>query len=252
MANCFPPNSVSMSSSGGNWDSSLTCGCKSGYISTSGGIELNDNSDFCTPCSLYSDVNISSQRMAISLLHEIDSNEISMLHRGSDNALTDVPIDETNISNEKEFAINGLISGNYYKGTFSFENTAFVSIECPFVTSCSCSDDDEEKTGRPKSLVISQNLGHVTFTFNDSSRCRDSYSFTRFNGSHEFLSGIDEIGVSFTSDYRFIPPGQNCGTEVNPGTDASDDLTISKLTVGKIYTYCVRAVKVSLSVFVSL
>jgi len=58
----------------------------------------------------------------------------------------------------------------------------------------------------------------------------------------EFLRDFAANASSFTSDFYFSA-SENCFTTIEPGTQASDDLAVSNLEVGKEYSYCVRAVK---------
>lgn len=58
----------------------------------------------------------------------------------------------------------------------------------------------------------------------------------------EFLSDFAEDAASFTSDF-FFSGSEECGMTIDPNEQATDDLSLSNLEVGKTFSYCVRAVK---------
>jgi len=58
----------------------------------------------------------------------------------------------------------------------------------------------------------------------------------------EFLRDFAENAESFTSDF-FFSAGEECYTTIDPSNQASDDLSVFNLEVGKAYSYCVRAIK---------
>ena len=116
------------------------------------------------------------------------------------------------------------------------------------VTHCGCSDADYARltenvavletgnaessatlTGTPRSFVVKQDEGYVTFDFVDDSRCEDAFAFSRDGGS-------------FVPDYRYLAAEECSDKVISPGVAAADDLRKSKLTVFKQYMYCVRAV----------
>ena len=122
-------------------------------------------------------------------------------------------------------------------GVGEFENVTF-----PIVPSCSCDAiTNPDKTGRPKNLIVYQVQGHVMFKFDDNSKCEAAFSFSRFLGYPEFID-YSLIATSFTNDYTFNSLDK-CNTPISAGTIASDDLKVSRLSVGSTYSYCVRAVK---------
>ena len=63
----------------------------------------------------------------------------------------------------------------------------------------------------------------------------------RFLGYAEFIDD-SKHATSFAPDFLFQAPKQ-CNSIITPETEASDDLTISRLLVGQVYSYCVRAIK---------
>ena len=56
------------------------------------------------------------------------------------------------------------------------------------------------------------------------------------------MEDFSKDASSFTSDFYFSG-SEPCNTPIRPGLEASDDLSLSNLIVGKRYSYCVRAVK---------
>lgn len=132
----------------------------------------------------------------------------------------------------------GLNPGRKYLTSFVIEE----HVRFPIVPSCSCSSlTNEDQTGRPTTLAITQNKGNVFFEFTDHSKCEGGFSFSRFLGYAEFVDD-SKHATSFTSDFSFQAP-QQCNSVITPETEASDDLTISRLPVGQVYSYCVRAIK---------
>jgi len=109
------------------------------------------------------------------------------------------------------------------------------------VTSCSCDDSKIDDTGRPQDFTIIQDHGHVTFSFRDNSYCEQAFSFTRVDKVEEFLLDFAESAGSFVSDFYFSA-AEECYTMISPEREASDNLSLSKLLVGKKYSYCVRAI----------
>ena len=142
-------------------------------------------------------------------------------------------------SNAKEISLIRLKEGVQYSVNIT-TNEATVSF--PIVPSCSCDPStNPDQTGRPKGLLIQQDQGHIMFEFTDNSRCETSFSFTRFTGHAEFRD-VNKLSESFTSDFLFLS-SKECGGVVTPLLAAHDDLQISKLYVGRPYSYCVRAVR---------
>ena len=172
-------------------------------------------------------------------------DKISVFHTG-DNLDNPVKIelnDKLSIINTESkttMKITDLKPGNRYLFNITFDDE---TVSFPIVPSCSCDPLlNPDKTGRPKGLRISQDNGHVRFTFTDNSRCGSAFSFTRFSGYAEFVDD-SALATSFTSDYSFSAPTQ-CSADaiVDPGITSSDDLRRSRLALGDTYSYCVRAV----------
>jgi hypothetical protein len=130
-----------------------------------------------------------------------------------------------------------------YRYTILFPSLRGVTkaLRLVAVTSCSCDDSKIDDTGRPHDFTISQDHGHVTFTFRDNSYCEQAFSFTRVDKVEEFLLDFAESAGSFVSDFYFSA-AEDCNTIISPEREASDNLSVSKLFVGKKYSYCVRAV----------
>lgn len=142
-----------------------------------------------------------------------------------------------------ELKFDQLRPGYRYRIIFLSDNFAELSkdLKLVAVTSCSCQENTIDDTGRPENFSIHQSLGHVTFTFTDGSYCEDAFSFTRVDKVEEFLSDFSDRADSFTSDFYFSA-AEECFTTIEPGIEASDDLSLSNLIVGERYSYCVRAI----------
>ena len=228
------------------------CVCNHGYIAVTHDNSLTQevaNSAFCvlaqnSPLIKNDSVNEipfititigSSQTVSnIELVHtsETFDNPVSIELKGNENV-------------DKKITFTDLVPGQRY--LINFDSTKPSSVEkisFPIVPSCSCDfQTNPDKSGRPRGLEVTQENGHVEFTFADNSRCETGFSFTRFSGFAEFVDDRDVV-TSFTNDYIFSAPTK-CDVddaEIKPGRISSDDLRISLLPVGSTYTYCVRAV----------
>ena len=147
-----------------------------------------------------------------------------------------------NPNNDIIFTFSGLIPGKKYLAKFTNFQSPQPNVDFPIIPSCSCQSlTNPDQTGRPRNLVISQDRGHVQFKFLDNSKCENGFSFTRFKGYAEFVDDSSSAS-SFSKDYSYQAPTQ-CGSDISPVREASDDLKLSLLPVGNIYSYCVRAVK---------
>lgn len=116
------------------------------------------------------------------------------------------------------------------------------TIVVPTVLSCSGDSSTGDLTGRPRNLQILQKSGHVMFEFLDNSLCEEAFSFSRSSEVDEFLTDFTKGGVSFTSDY-YYSASQPYESLIKPELEASDDLRLAELEVGKQYAYCVRAIR---------
>ena len=114
-----------------------------------------------------------------------------------------------------------------YRYTVTFSNLSGLDrdLVLAVVTSCNCDDALIDNTGRPQNFSILQDHGHVTFNFTDNSHCEQAFSFTRVSKVEEFLSDFAENAVSFVSDFYFSS-SEACYSSINPGRQASDDLTL--------------------------
>lgn len=107
---------------------------------------------------------------------------------------------------------------------------------------CSCTNtwaSGADVTGKPREFNITQEQGYVMFSFQDDSRCEDSYAFTREQSASS--SDDDRAKRSFTPNYYFYSRSPCAQNRVEPGRQTSDDLRVSNLPVGDEFTYCVRA-----------
>ena len=93
------------------------------------------------------------------------------------------------------------------------------------VASCSCDASSPDNTGRPTNFSIRQDGGHVMFQFQDNSYCEEAFSFTRVEKVGEYMRDFQEDAVSFVNDFYFSSQ-KPCGTDIDPGRKASDDLSI--------------------------
>ena len=93
------------------------------------------------------------------------------------------------------------------------------------VASCSCDTSSPDNTGRPTNFSIRQDGGHVMFQFQDNSYCEEAFSFTRVEKVGEYMRDFQEDAVSFVNDFYFSSQ-KPCGTDIDPGRKASDDLSI--------------------------
>jgi len=246
-------------------DSNSNCICNEGYIATNDDRLLTrivSLKAFCTiayysTIILHSDQNgnnIITIQIADNSPQSVSIDGIEMFHVSSDldnpvplvlDGKLTINTDDDTLLNYKDIVISGLIPGNRYITTVIVKNGDGLPDEIvtfPIVPSCSCDAiTNPDKTGRPKNLIVYQDQGHVMFNFTDNSKCEAAFSFSRFTGFPEFTDD-SVIATSFTHDYTFNAPKQ-CGAEVSTGTKASDDLKLSRLSVGSTYSYCARAVK---------
>lgn len=137
-------------------------------------------------------------------------------------------------------SFDSLNPGSRYKLFAEFPEESFPDPTSEeVVTKCYCSifeGEDGDDTGRPDDAISFQKNGHVMFRFLDNSRCEDAYSFARLESNT-----TDAQPEVFTSDYYYFS-AQECSKEpYNPGFQASDDLRLSNLVVGRLYEYQIRA-----------
>ena len=109
-----------------------------------------------------------------------------------------------------------------------------------FVTQCSCNVNGMDVTGRPIRLSVQQNEGYVMFEFIDNSQCDSAYAFSRESALEEFARNIG-TATSFAPNF-FVTSADTCDSaKISPGLSSADDLKLSRLEVGAIFAYCVRA-----------
>ena len=129
--------------------------------------------------------------------------------------------------------MNQLQAGNRYKFSFDAATLGFDrDLSLVAVTSCSCDTASTDSTGRPKNFNITQDNGHITFSFQDNSYCEKAFSFTRVSRVEEYLRNFQEDAVSFTNDFYFSS-SKACDSLIEPGIKASDDLSLRFVTATK-------------------
>jgi hypothetical protein len=225
----------------------IQCLCCDGYLSSNptGGKFLQTDGVTCISCLLSPTVEVTAFTFTFSIetSTNITSQSLSRYDRDNDINVTliEEKLSETTSAdgNLDIFTFKNLVPGSRYTASLISESDTFV---CPAVTSCSCTNNELDRTGRPLNLEIAQNNGHVIFNFTDNSYCEEAFSFTRSLDLEEFLRDVSLKGVSFTDDYAFNA-GEACGTIITPVIECSDDLSKSELPIGTTFTYCVRAVK---------
>jgi len=241
------------------------CFCNEGYISTNREkllTKIVSESDFCTIAyystlilhAIEKEENILTIQITDDDQQSVQSvDDVEMFYLGKDSVNPEkvdltgrisMNKNDSDLLNYKDIVISGLKPGYRYITTVSVSNanTQPENVIFPIVPSCSCDAlTNPDKTGRPKELIVSQDQGHVMFNFIDNSKCEAAFSFSRFSGFAEFTDD-SVLATSFTDDYSFNSPKQ-CDAKISTGTKASDDLKVSRLSVGNTYSYCVRAVK---------
>lgn len=139
----------------------------------------------------------------------------------------------------KKLHLTSLLPGKLYMLTMPFHKT-FVKVR--FVTRCTCNGPDamREKTGAPTDMkIVEQKKGRVYFSFVDNSLCENVFSFIRYAAFEEFSESLDSA-ISFGSLAR--SSDTKCDREaIVPNEEVFDNLSLSKLIVGKTYVYCVHA-----------
>ena len=150
-------------------------------------------------------------------------------------------LDFASASSASGVRFSGLTPGTQYL----FELEALDSSDVPLLagnstllpieTTCSCDESD----GRPASLQIEQREGHVLFSFIDKSVCEEAFAFMRREAN-----STDQEGEVFTPNYYYFATESSLCKDIPfvPGKQASDDLAVSRLEVGNVFEYCVRAI----------
>ena len=192
-----------------------------------------------------SSVAIDTSPASVSLIrHELDLSRTIPLSMGQITSATN-----QNDSDIQYITIKDLLPGYRYAFTFTFNDDLVevgdktTTLEIPVVTTCTGDNSaTDDITGRPRNLSIIQQNGFVMFEFIDNSVCEDAFSFSRSEEVDEFLTDFSMAGVSFTNDL-YVSSGSGYNTTIPPEMSYSDDLSVSQLTVGEMYAYCVRAVK---------
>lgn len=232
-----------------------TCICDEGYIAVNNADTLTRRvigADYCV-LAFFSTLLVHEVQNEQSLISIIINNEtlqnitIQQFSEGSNNPEDvglilneNIIVTESPVAGESTtVTFIGLNPGRRYLTTITLEGE---TVNFPLVPSCSCSSlTNNDQTGRPMNLRLTQDRGHVILEFTDNSKCESGFSFTRFLGYAEFIDD-SKHATSFAPDFLFQAPTQ-CNSIITPETEASDDLTISRLLVGQVYSYCVRAIK---------
>lgn len=144
---------------------------------------------------------------------------------------------------------NNLNPGTEYTVTFQPLDAALNELPAESIgsqnvlTTCSCDSGD----GRPEDLVVEQQDGFVLFSFIDKSTCDEAFAFARRMITNDNTTGSDED--VFTPNYYYFASGASLCKSVpyKPGKAASDDLSVSRLEIGRTYEYCVRGISPRIS-----
>ena len=238
--------------------------CRSGYLASNGRSGLtqllrNGENDVCVPAINSGNVIVTSTTitMIFSSRTVVHTSDIYLTRHDLDGNV-DIDIEDkvsrvdentslqlSDATRKQYVMINDLRPGYRYTITAKFRpfgGSYNESVEAPTVLSCSGISDTADLTGRPRNFQVHQMNGHVMFQFVDNSLCEEAFSFSRSSEVDEFLTDFSAGAVSFTSDYYFTAstPYESL---IMPELEASDDLRLTELDVGKRYAYCVRAIK---------
>lgn len=238
----------------------LQCKCAEGSLAFNDGAGLTQiirpsSDDICVPAIESGNVAVTSTTFTVTVTSSVAVGraDVISLTRHEKDIEEEVPnpnlsIIPTGDSDMQYIAVISLQPGYRYTLKVIVHDDLIAvgekrqSITVPIVLPCSGDMSTADFTGRPKNLQIDQRNGHVMFQFKDNSVCEEAFSFTRTNEVDEFLTDFSRDAESFTSDY-FFSSSQAHGMVVNPELDSSDDLSVSQLEVGRLYAYCVRAVR---------
>lgn len=111
---------------------------------------------------------------------------------------------------------------------------AHYSVTDTAIVPCSCDNSSADITGKPVITSLEQKLGQISLSFVDMSLCEEAYAFER----HLTSGGLK---TAYAPNFLFYAEDE-CGEQIAPGKEFSDDLASSLLTVGEEYSYCVSAV----------
>ena len=237
------------------------CQCRDGYVMKSASYGLKkylEDGDYCIPqvhSTMLQITGVSAEIPLHSQTHPhltLDDNSkvtdgIKLEVRDDSRVFADVQINEKarvvnahgQEEDEKKLQLTGLIPGKMYALTMKYHET-FVRVR--FVTRCTCdgAEAEKEKTGAPKNMAITeQKKGRIYFSFVDNSLCENLFSFTRYAAYEEFSESMDSA-ISFGTMSRSSDTACDLET-ILPNEEVFDNLSLSKLIVGKTYVYCVQA-----------
>ena len=234
------------------------CVCNSGYLSSTGYTVVLVGQQCLPALGLYLEAAATTMNMSVTaaLQHpEMSYFIIEAYQRGS--ASTQYPLNPGNgvmlQASHPNYTFVNLLPGRRYDVSVTAYNSAGTEISYnsqaffnTTVTHCSCSDvlrsQVGEWTGAPQNFSITQDQGFVSFQFQAASRCEQGYAFTRQVGMLNDTGALSTQKSAFTPNYYYLPKVRCDMNPVVTGRQAADDLSLSKLTVGQTYTYCVRAV----------
>jgi hypothetical protein len=236
----------------------IQCKCTAGFLAFNGGAGLTQIlrpgfDDLCVSAIESGSVSATSTTFTVTVMSSVAVNPKSAsLSRHEKDKEEEVPSPNLSvipIAGKQYLTVIDLQPGYRYTLTVTIHDDLIQigdkeqMLAIPIVLTCSGDTSTADLTGRPRNLKINQKDGHVMFQFQDNSVCEEAFSFTRTNEVDEFLTDFSKDGESFTSDY-FFSSSQPFGMPVRPELESSDDLSVSLLEVGKLYSYCVRAVRV--------
>ena len=237
------------------------CQCRDGYVMKSASYGLKkylENGDYCIPQVHSTMLHITGVSAEIPLHEEtrsrltLDDSQkvtegIKLEVRDDSRIFADVQINnkatvvdvEGQAGPKKKLQLTGLKPGKMYALTMKYYET-FVRVS--FVTRCTCDgvDAEKEKTGAPKDMtIVGQKKGKIYFSYVDNSLCENTFSFTRYAAYEEFSESMDSA-ISFGTMSRSSDTTCDHAT-ILPNEEVFDNLSLSKLIVGKTYVYCVQA-----------
>ena len=234
------------------------CICNSGYLSSTGFTVVLVGQQCLPALGLYLEAAATYMNMSVTaaLKHpEMSYFIIEAYQTGS--ASTQYPLNPGNgvmlQATYPNYTFVNLIPGRRYDVSVKAFNSAGAEITYnsqlisnTTVTHYSCTDvlrsQAGEWTGMPQNFIITQDQGFVSFQFQAASRCEQGYAFTRQVGIMNGTGAQSVQKSAFTPNYYYLPKVRCDMNPVVTGRQAADDLSLSKLTVGQTYTYCVRAV----------
>ena len=143
----------------------LNCKCRPGYMSADGfGQYLADKNDYCVECIASEKVKISSQEFSIRLDNakfQIEDNDAAIKLSQDDDDSKQVgarfvqSVGVGSNKNEKQYKFHALKPGQRYNLEMT-PTSSDSSLQCSVVTSCSCDQHTDDRTGRPGMLLVDE------------------------------------------------------------------------------------------------